>query len=288
MVHLNKNIKKEVCKMKEYIRCIIEYWVLLNSHKKSYVNYYLKQKKKVYAALQNKNIKCIRPIQRHEWKVWYNCFYYSGVIVQNGVEKKVFIKVMDRRLQDCFKNEKIVNDYIDQESRFLSNKKPALYYAFQIDNLFINVYDFWKMDIVVKNKMLVESVMKTLEEYNRIGIIHTDFSVTNIGRIGNEYIFFDYGTSLCVQSNNIRLRKGDFYNHIEYITASAKRLLPDADYYYDDMIHFGLDNESRNERGYIVASGDICYVNFGSIVQKYYLRKIEDNSNVYYLSKISE
>lgn len=80
--------------MKETVRKLIEYFCLVKTYRESYKNYYLNYRPAIYNALRGKKIKRIRPVQRHEWKIWYNCCYFSGTAIIDTQEKPVFIKVI--------------------------------------------------------------------------------------------------------------------------------------------------------------------------------------------------
>lgn len=271
--------------MKETIRKFIEYFYLIKTYKKSYINYFFNCRPVIYKALKEKGIKKIRPVQRHEWKIWYNCCYFSGVVVIEKSKKPVFIKVMDERLKDCYYNEQLVNEYIDEVSSYLRNRKPKLYYAINVNEIYIMVYDFLKMMPVSRSTKLDEEVKMAVSEYSRVGIIHTDFGISNFGKFNNLYNFFDYGTSIFHESNHIRLRNGKAYNHIEHITDIARKLMRNAEFYYDDLIHYGIDNQERESCNFIVSKNDICFVKLGERIYRYKLEKMTEGSNVYLLCK---
>lgn len=271
--------------MKETIRKLIEYFCLIKKYRKAYKNYYFNYRPVIYNALKCKNINRIKPVQKHEWKIWYNCCYFSGTAVIDTKEKPVFIKVMDKRLNDCYYNEQLINKYIDEVSLYLSERKPKLYYSIDMDGIYIMVYDFIKMMPVSRSIELDKEVKKVVSEYSRIGIIHTDFGISNFGKFNNMYQFFDYGTSLFYGSDHIRLRNSKGYNHIDHITETAKKLIQDADFYYDDLIHYGLDGIERESCNFIVSKDKTCFVKLGEKIYRYRLEKMAEGSAVYLLCK---
>ena len=117
---------------------------------------------------------------------------------------------------------------------------------------------------------MIEDAEKVLEEYSRVGIIHTDFGLTNMGKNNGEYYFIDYGTSLCIKSNNIRIRNNTLYNHVDKITDYAQQICPDAEFYYDDYIHFGL-NKTEGEKNFIVGNHNKYYAKLGHDIICYHL-----------------
>lgn len=48
---------------------------------------------------------------------------------------------MGNLLKDCFDNEILVNKYIDDNSKWLKNRKPELLFGLNLDNLYILVYE---------------------------------------------------------------------------------------------------------------------------------------------------
>ena len=123
---------------------------LIKKYRKSYSDYYLKNRKIIYSFLWEKRITNIKPVHKEIWKLWYNTSYYIGKY--NG--KSIFIKVMGNLLKDCFDNEILVNKYIDDNSKWLKNRKPELLFGLNLDNLYILVYE----NIDMKDIKLSQSV----------------------------------------------------------------------------------------------------------------------------------
>lgn len=254
--------------------------ILLIKYKSFYFNYYFKNKKKIYMALKDSGVSNIKPIHKEIWKLWYNTSYYTAV--SNG--RSVFIKVMGELLQDCFNNEILVNKYIDDNSLWLEKRKPKLLHNIALDELYILIYENLHMENITLTESVKEDVKKAIKEYNRIGILHTDFGLTNIAKYDNKTLFIDYGTSICLQSNMIRIRNESNYNHIDRITDQAKDLCENADFYYDDAVHVGVDMPKTENINFLVGQGDLFYVKLGTQFIKF---KLNYNGDVYLLKKIN-
>ncbi len=106
-----------------------------------------------------------------------------------------------------------------------------------------------------------------------------------MGYAKNQYWFFDYGTSLCSESDQIGVRNADEYNHIDKITNQAKQILSDPDFYYDDLTHIGIESKEREEINFLVGKGNIYYAKLGQYLYKYHLEPKNENSHVMLLCK---
>ncbi len=275
--------------MKKRIIKIIENLYLHKKHWKAYCRYYFLHRRKIKKLLKKHNVAKLRPISKNNWKLWYNTCYFKGLL-KNATEgdRAVFVKIQGPSLFDCFENEKVLNSYIDEQSEFLSARKPRLFFDLVVDDYYIFVFDFIDIDFIEANTELSKLVQKALDEYTKIGVLHTDFGLINMGVVGNDTFFIDYGTSLCPESDRIRIRNLGSYNHLDKILPQAKALVSDPDYYYDDAVHCGLRNLDRNNVNFLVGKGDIVYAKLGEKTYKYHLEKKSENSVVRLLCKDGE
>lgn len=264
-------------KLKSIYSNLVNRIYLLTEYKKYYIKYYFKNKKTIYKTLKKHGLFEITPVHKDIWKLWYNTSYYQGVIGN----KKVFIKVMGELLQDCYDNEILVNKYIDDNSSWLKGRKPKLIDSFEVDDLYILVYENLPLRDIVITESTTEDIKKAIIEFNKIGILHTDFGLSNIASFENKVMFIDYGTSLCPKSNFIRIRNGENYNHINNIIPTAKRICEDANFYYDDATHIGINNFGERTN-FLVGNGKVFYARLGSNLFKY---KLKYNGDVYLLEK---
>lgn len=81
------------------------------------------------------------------------------------------------------------------------------------------------------------------------------------------------------------MRNSKGYNHIDHITEAAQKLIQDADFYYDDLIHYGIDSDERESCNFIVSKNDMCFVKLGEKIYRYRLEKMTEGSAVYLLCK---
>lgn len=272
--------------MKKTISKYLDFVILLNKYKKDYFNYYFHNKHKIYKELKNKGIYSIKPSNKDNWKLWYNTCYLSGYISDNNNNRvPVFIKIMGPLLKDCFENEKVVNRYILENSEYLSERLPKILFDIVIGDFYILVYDYLDMKAVEVSAELSSAIERAISEYSKIGILHTDFGIINIGINNNKYIFFDYGTSLCPHSNNIRVRKYDKYNHLDKVTNSALSIIEKPDFYYDDVIHCDIKDINTSDVNFLVGKDDIYYAKLGTNIYKYRLKQNIKGSYAYLLCK---
>ena len=124
-----------------------------------------------------------------------------------------------------------------------------------------------------------------IEEFNRIGIIHTDFDLTNIGHINGKLYIFDYGTSLCPISNRVGIRNSERYNHLEAMPNEAKDLVHNPMFYYDDLMHL-LHEKNNACMNYIVSNDKYACAKFGQKLINYKLVSRAEGSNVKLLNRI--
>ena len=252
---------------------------LIKKYRKSYSDYYLKNRKIIYSFLREKRITNIKPVHKEIWKLWYNTSYYIGKY--NG--KSIFIKVMGNLLKDCFDNEILVNKYIDDNSKWLKNRKPELLFGLNLDNLYILVYENIDMKDIKLSQSVENDIKIAMKEFSRIGILHTDFGLTNIASFENKTLFIGYGTLLCPDSNMIRIRNDANYNHLSKLSKEAREICNDADFYYDDATHIDVDMSENDNINFLVGKDDCYYAKLGTIINQY---KLEYNGDVYLLVKV--
>ena len=259
--------------MKKQIIKVIEFIALIVKHRRFYLKYLFKDKKVIYKELKKNGISRIKPVSRTQWKLWYNTCYYKGVFKDGTDAVKVFIKSNSHLLSDCVNNEEIVNRYIKQSSEYLYSHSPRFIKKIIVNDHYITIYEYLKIEPAANSPELDGEIRKAVDEYTRVGILHTDFGCVNIGITEGKYCFFDYGTSLCPESNNIRLRNCKNYNHKDEATASALELIPDPDYYYDDLIHIGkqIEGIDRNEINFIIGKGETYIARLAGETIRYHL-----------------
>lgn len=272
-------------KLKNQAIRFYEFVLLLWRNKKHYIRFYFKEKRNLYRKINEKGINRIKPHSRADWKVNYKCVYFSGLKKDSqGNNIKVFVKSLGPFLEDCYNNEIIVNKFIEENSDLLSSCMPHIYDYFVIDDYYFIVSEFINIKHIDYSDELEKAVDGIINEYNRIGIIHTDFSLSNIGKHNNKIYFFDYGTAICPLSNNIRIRNQAEYNHLSQISSSAKKIFDDPDFYYEDSLYFGLKKNSK-KNNYIVGKGDCYCVKLGNTFYNYRIQLSSNSSKVYLLSR---
>ena len=269
---------------KSIMRKYIELFSLYKKHWRSYGKYYTSQKATLYKIFKSRGITNIKPTGKSDWKIWYGTCYFKGEM-NNEV---VFIKVQGSNLLDCFENERKLNLYIDQTSQFLAQRKPQLYLDFIVDDFYVFVFKHIRIDRVRSDNSLVESVQMALNEYSRIGLLHSDFGLVNIGNCDGNVCFFDYGTSIFPDSDKVRVRNSPTYNHLEKILPQAKSLINEPDFYYDDAVHCGLDGLNRENVNFLVGKNDLYYARLGKKIYKYHLENKSEHSVVKLLCKDAE
>ena len=264
--------------MKAYISNLLDALLLFRKYRGAYFRFFAHDMADVRAECKRRNIRRLSPAHLEAWKLQYGTAYFRGVMTsEDRAGTKVFIKVQGPKLLDCFFNEVIVNKYIYDHSPFLSAMMPALLDSFESGGFNALVYEHLKIESVHDLNKFHEMVGKVLDEYRRIGIIHTDFGLSNMGEINGQYYFFDYGTAICPRSDTIRIRSN--YNHLDMITERAKNALKDAAFYYDDAVHFGI---SHNDCNYLAGDASCFIADLGNEVVKYHVMK---QGNLYYMHK---
>lgn len=264
---MNRQIKKQLSRF-------IDYSLLLIRHPNDYLNYYKSYRSIIYKALRKMGVQRIKTFNRSQWKLFYKTCYFSGKYSIEGEMKRVFIKVNGIPLTDCYHNEIVVNNHIKANSQYLFERTPAIILHQLVGDLRIIVYEYVNLSPVIVNKEFLTDLQRTLAEYKRVGILHTDFGLVNMGIGNRKHYFFDYGTALCETSNRIRIRKNSDYNHIDKAPAEALALLPDADFYYDDIVHLNMDGISLNDMNFCVSNDTIAYAKLGDDIIKY---RLENN-----------
>ena len=277
---------KTLGSVKRLISKKIDYFNLLKNYRNEYTRYYSSDKAVIYGVLKEFGIKNIKPVQVNQWKLWYNTCYFSGYCRLDGAEKQVFIKVNGNCLSDCHANELSVNEYIKTNSEYLYGRLPKILFHKETAKFFIIVYEYVELSDVTIGKELCENLNHALSEYKRIGILHTDFGLSNVGRYNGKVYFFDYGTSLCELSDNIRIRDSDDYNQIERAPSNALDLLSDATFYYDDIGYLGIECLSTEDPNFIISNNEIAYAKLGDRIVKYKLYN-RPNSKITILNKQS-
>ena len=268
-------------RIKKLISIYVDRYYLVKTHRKDYLNYYKYGKGQIYSTLKGKGIINIKPINKHIWKLWYNTCYFSGELKTD--KKRVFVKVMGKYGLDCYENEVIVNKYIEKNSAFLSERMPKILFSCKTDDYYFIVYSYLELSDITLNDDFYKELNKTIEEYSRIGILHTDFGLTNMGYKDGKYYFIDYGTSLCPESDNIRFRNQSNYNHIDRMSSEAKMLIDTPDFYYDDLSNLDLALKKEDNVNFIVSKQDIAYAKLGERIYKYKVKRRAKDSNVFLL-----
>lgn len=272
--------------MKKTIITLIENIYLIKKYWKYYLRFYLKDKRKITKALKSKGLFNIKPTSKDNWKIWYDCFYFSANIYdENKNKKSVFVKVMGSLLKECYENEILLNEYIKNNSPYLYERTPNVYFGLNFENFYSIVYDFVKFESPIRNDRFTKEVNKTLNEYLKCAILHTDFGIVNIGINNGKYWFFDYGTSLCPLSNEIRIRNSEQYNHLDKITPQAAKLIPQPDFYYDDAAHLKIQDYDNSNLNFIVGKKDVYYAKLGETIYKYRLKQQSSGRGVCLLVK---
>ncbi len=121
----------------------IEILYLLKKYRNDYRQYFNKKRGEIKAILHKNGITNIKESAFDNWKIWYGCCYFSGKLVnETNNTVNVFIKVMDTVQRINYENEKKVNSIIDQESPYLSARKPKIWKYIEEKNYLMIVYDF--------------------------------------------------------------------------------------------------------------------------------------------------
>lgn len=257
-------MKKCLLKMLECLLLYKRFW-------KYYWKFFTVQKKSIYKTLKSHNITNIKFFSQTNWKLVYGSCYFKGKYHYAGKKTDVFIKVQSDALVDCFDNEPMVNQHIDNHSAFLAQRKPKLFF-FDVENgHYFLVFEHMNIQPAADMAQWEQDLQQIIQEYTRIGVIHTDFDTVNLGTVDNSLCCFDYGTSLCADSDHIRIRYDPSYNHLDKITAKAKALMPDADFYYDDAVHCGMDRIDRTDINFLVGKENTFYAKLGDRIQKYHM-----------------
>lgn len=170
-------------RIKQKLIDLIEWGHLLRVNRKFYVDYYLHDRQRIYSKIKENDITAVHPIRQSEWKINHKICYFSGIYTHNGERIKCFIKVMGPSTLDCYFNEQIVNDYIDNNSPALSKLKPRLIFAVNIDDYYILCYEHIEMRPVEASEELKTSIQSVMHEYTKRGILHTDFGLVNMAKM---------------------------------------------------------------------------------------------------------
>lgn len=270
--------------MKRILKYYLELLYLIRKNFRFYLRYYLHDRRKLYSALKSHGISSVKEAHKTQWKINNKTCYFFGKMRDGNKDVRVFVKVMGENFFDCFINEPLVFKYIN-DSPYLRSHCPALYDSFSVNDYYCLVYEAVDLKDITPEENITEEIENVLKEYTLSGIIHTDFASVNFGKANDTYMFFDYGTSLCHDSNNIRIRNGSKYNHVAFATKTALSLIPEPDYYYDDAIHCGLNDHEREDINFIVGKNNFYYVRLGTEIYKYKTKKKSQNSSVVLLEK---
>lgn len=241
-------------KLKSSYSHFVDAVLLLWKDKKDYWDFFTKELQQISSECKRREIYKLRPIHMEVWKLKYGTAYFSGELCKAHNTQKVFIKIQGPLLKDCFANEVTVNHYIKEHSEYLYERCPKVIDSFCIGKHYLIIYEFLLLAPVSNDEEFLNTVSETLEEYRRVGIVHTDFGLSNMGQIDGKNYFFDYGTAICPESDSIRIRLN--YNHIDMISMQAKQQINGATYYYDDAVHFGIQHKECN---YIVGDSSIFF-----------------------------
>ena len=259
--------------MKKYLLNLLEQVLLYKHFWKYYWKFFTVQKKEIYRTLKKHNITNIKFFSQTNWKLVYGSCYFRGIYHENGKKVDVFIKVQSDALVDCYENEPMINKFVDCNSELLAKRKPKLIFNDVENGHYLLVFELLSFQPLRIIDRWEESVQEIISEYTRIGVIHTDFDSVNLGIVDNTLYCFDYGTSLCELSDHIRIRYSPTYNHIDHITDEARELLPDADFYYDDAVHCGIQKIDRPGINFLVGKEDVFYAKLGNTIQKYRMER---------------
>ena len=255
--------------MKKRLSNLIGCLLLYKAYWRYYWKFFTVQKKMIYKTLKKHHVKKIRCFSQSNWKLVYGSCYFTGVYHDAGKKTDVFIKVQSDKLVDCYDNEPMVNQYVDQHSEYLAQRKPKLFFCDVENGCYMLVFERVDIQPTTDLEQRKQELQQIIQEYTRIGIIHADFDTVNLGIVDGLLCCLDYGTSLCQQSNHIRIRHHPSYNHLDKMTERARNLLPDADFYYDDAVHCGMDQIDRTDINFLVGKEDTFYAKLGDTVQKY-------------------
>lgn len=244
--------------MKAFISQLADMFLLIWGDRKKYWQFFFSEFPVINTECKKRNVIRLRPAHMGIWKLKYGTAYYSGFLRDEQALTKVFIKIQGPLLQDCFSNEIIVNNYIKECSEYLYQRCPKIISSFSTGEHTVIIYEYMTLGSVNNSAAFQSALLSTLDEYRRIGVIHTDFGLSNMGEKDGRYFFFDYGTALCPDSDCIRIRQE--YNHIDKAPDRVKQLLDGVNYYYDDAVHFGITCKECN---YIVGNGTLFLAELG-------------------------
>ena len=224
--------------IKAFISQFADVLLLAWADRKKYWQFFFYEFPVINTECKRQNVIRLRPAHMGLWKLKYGTAYYSGLLRNGQGLSKVFIKIQGPLLQDCFSNEITVNRYIKEYSDYLYQRCPKIISSFSAGEHTVIIYEYMTLEPVSDTAAFQSALSAVLDEYRRIGIVHTDFGLSNMGEKDGRYFFFDYGTALCPDSDCIRIRQE--YNHIDKAPDRVKQMLDDANYYYDDAVHFGI------------------------------------------------
>lgn len=255
---------------------------------KSYFNYWFINKKKIYKLIKDIGITKIKPAVKQRWKLAFNISYYSGILNDNGVNKTVFVKVDPISHRDCVENEKVASDYICNNSEYMRTRMPKFYFVKFTDAFIVSVQEFLDFSDETSNVDYIDAIRNVVSEFTRIGVLHADFKRANICFSKGEYFVFDYGQTLCPLSGVLRKNGDPTSNHLDKVISDALALIPDPDYYYDDIVHCNLqDSIDRNGINFMVGKGDRYLIRLNNVVYEYALSNCgNENKEKIFLVKI--
>lgn len=257
--------------MRKEIINFIELMNLFHTHKREYIDYFLKKRSNLYKCLREHGCRDIEVVQPLEWKVWYGSYYFRGILNH----KKVFIKVTAECTKDGYMNEVVCDNYIKKNSVFLSERTPKIILNFIYEGFHIVIFEYFEICKELKLNDLQSAMHEFVVEYSNVGIIHQDIKLNNLTIQNGKYCMIDYGYAICPDSNHIRVTTS---NYIDYITDLAKTLLENADFYYDDIVASGMNNIDRNLVNFIVGSKDRYFIKLADKIYEYRLEKLAGRS----------
>lgn len=253
--------------MKKKLIKLIALFSLYKTNWKAYKEYYFSKKKILYKYLRNQGFYAIKVAQRLEWKVSYGSFYYNA----KYNNQQVFVKVTSKFTQDGYFNEILCNEYIRKKSEYLYHRSPRLLKYSKFDDFYIIVFECVEIDQTFNENDFQCQTTKFIDEFSKIGMIHQDLKITNVTIHNNSMYLLDYGYSLCPASNNVRRTNCNFIN---YITETAKQLLPNADFYFDDAVSANLFEIDREKINFLVGKDDLYFMKTFDEIIKYQLIRL--------------
>ena len=262
--------------MKEHILLLWETINNIYNNRRHFIHFFFYKKSKLIHTLKEHGFRKIRPSKINQWKLQYNiCYFSANYINSAGQCSLVFIKVSGPTTKDCFDNEIVINKYIKDRSTYLLERSPELILSLVLDDFYILAFEYIDMSpINADDAAAVKEINRALYEFGECGLIHTDFGLVNVGYVkkSGKYCFFDYGTTLCPESNHVRIRNGKVYNHIGEKPDNINIVTTDMDFYYDDATHMKIPGLVPNGN-YIAGGAKGYHVKMGSQIYKYDVRR---------------